>query len=383
MCACRTSACIIQSSIFSIFAGRRDIQALHVKCSNAERNCEWEGTVDMLEKHVAVCEFALVPCPKKCKDDGGKVKHFLKKNIDDHARRDCPNRDYACKHCGKKSTYAEITQVHDKECHLKLVNCPNECSATIFLQSDIREHVKNKCKHTVVHCKFQNIGCNREMKRGKMVAHEDDDKFHLHMALNTVVRLQDAYAALQNANSGDDIGRTVAKLKEGSDDKLEVKSCSLMKGEYITFTVSDYEAKKANNEIFIRAPFYTHPNGYHMSIRVYVNALATGKGTHVSVSAPIVKGKFDAFLKWPLVAKVTFTLLNQLEDKNHYTKTVPFDAVQNARVGKMLGNVLYIPHSALTHDPVKNTEYLKDDTLYFRVSVEVTGHKPWLECSTK
>ena len=281
--------CIIQSSVSSILAGRRDIQALRVKCSNAGRNCEWEGTVGTLEEHVAVCEFALVPCPKKCKDDGGKITHFLKKNIDDHAQRDCPNRNYACKHCGKKSTYAEKTQVHDKECQLKLVKCPNECSATIFLQSDIREHVKNKCKYTVVHCKFQNIGCNREIKRGKMVAHEDDDKYHLHMALNAVVRLQDAYtdanSKLQgiNANYKDNIDklfRTVAALKEGSE-KLEVKSRSLMKGESITFTVSNYQAKKANNEIFFRAPLY------HMSIRVDVNGLATGKGTHVSVFAPI------------------------------------------------------------------------------------------------
>ena len=52
-----------------------------MKCSNAERNRKWEGRVDMLEKHVAVCEFALVPCPKKCKDDGGKVKCFIKKHM--------------------------------------------------------------------------------------------------------------------------------------------------------------------------------------------------------------------------------------------------------------------------------------------------------------
>ena len=38
----------------------------------------------------------------------------------------------------------------------------------------------------------------------------------------------------------------------------------------------------------------------------------------------------------------------------------------------------FIPHSALAHDPVKNTQYLKDDTLYFRVSVEVAEQKPWL-----
>ena len=28
---------------------------------------------------------------------------------------------------------------------------------------------------------------------------------------------------------------------------------------------------------------------------------------------------------------------------------------------------------------VKNTQYLKDDTLYVGVSVEVSDHKPWLE----
>ena len=41
----------------------------------------------------------------------------------------------------------------------------------------------------------------------------------------------------------------------------------------------------------------------------------------------------------------------------------------------------FIPHSALGHDPVKNTQYLKDDTLYFRVFVEVVDHKPWLQCA--
>ena len=40
------------------------------------------------------------------------------------------SRDYACEHCGKNGTYAEITQVHDAQCDLKLVPCP-ACSAII------------------------------------------------------------------------------------------------------------------------------------------------------------------------------------------------------------------------------------------------------------
>ncbi len=50
----------------------------------------------------------------------------------------------------------------------------------------------------------------------------------------------------------------------------------------------------------------------------------------------------------------------------------------NTTVGDSWGDPMFIPHSALGHDPVKNTQYLKDDTIYFRVKVE--DNKPWLQC---
>ena len=59
--------------------GKREIKALLVKCANVGRGCEWEGTVGTLEQHVATCEFALVPCPKGCKDENNGVQHFTRK----------------------------------------------------------------------------------------------------------------------------------------------------------------------------------------------------------------------------------------------------------------------------------------------------------------
>ena len=79
-----------------------------------------------------------------------------------------------------------------------------------------------------------------------------------------------------------------------------------------------------------------------------------------------------------MAGKITLTLLNQLEDKNHHTVTIFF---KNAHVGTAWGRPNFIPHSALAHDPVKNTQYLKDDKLYFRVTVEAADYKPWLMCS--
>ena len=53
-------------------------------------------------------------------------------------------------------------------------------------------------------------------------------------------------------------------------------------------------------------------------------------------------------------------------------------------VGDNWGRHHLIPHSQLGRDPVKNTQYLKDDTLYFRVSVDIPDYKPWLhvQCTT-
>ena len=43
--------------------GKRAIQALAVKCSNAK--CDWVGTVGTLDEHVVKCEFSVVRCKYK------------------------------------------------------------------------------------------------------------------------------------------------------------------------------------------------------------------------------------------------------------------------------------------------------------------------------
>ena len=83
---------------------------------------------ELLVRYVATCGLTLVPCPKQCKDD---VKCLLKKDLEEHLQTDCPNRDHECEHCGKKSPYAFITQVHDGKCSL----CPNAGCGDTFERS--------------------------------------------------------------------------------------------------------------------------------------------------------------------------------------------------------------------------------------------------------
>ena len=114
-----------------------------------------------------------------------------------------------------------------------------------------------------------------------------------------------------------------------------------------------------------------------MVVQVDSNGLGKkDKETHVSVFASVLGGVNDAELKWPFIGEVKITLLNQLEDKNHHTDSILFTLAQRAPMGKLE----FIHHSALAHNPAKNTQYLKDDSLYFRVSVEAENHKSWLQC---
>ncbi len=101
-----------------------------------------------------------------------------------------------------------------------------------------------------------------------------------------------------------------------------------------------------------------------------------------------MKGDNDDSLSWPFTGTVTIELLNQLEDKNHCKKTLTYLAeggvsqrVVDDERGGGWGYPEYISHADLAHDPLTNTQYLKDDTLIFRVSAEAPDYKPWLECT--
>lgn len=111
-----------------------------------------------------------------------------------------------------------------------------------------------------------------------------------------------------------------------------------------------------------------------MNIEVCANGVSKGKGTHISVFVHIREGTHDNELKWPFVGDVTYVLLNQEKDEDHHKKKTRITNASNLIVGSNWGRPCFISHAELSNKP-----YLKNDSLYFRVSVEIADHKPWLE----
>ena len=356
-----------------------------MKCDNVERGCEWEGTVGTLEEHMAVCQFTPVPCPKQCDE----IVLLLRKDLDYHIHNECPNRDCECEYCGKKGTFVYITRIHYAVCDEIIVLCHNEGCTKTMKHHMIEDHVEDDCEYTEVSCKYANIGCEIKLKRKDMRAHEEDDKIHLHLALGAVVELKDKNVQLQDTSLllRDTISRMEYGLQLANQEiKLLSKEIETWKGQrftIMTFKLTNYHHKMWNDKDFMSPSFYTSPGGYHMSIKVYANGYGVSKGTHVSVYSPILEGRNDSNLKWPFIGSVKIELLNQLKDDNHHIKTVLIKIEHNAQVRSALGYSQFISHSMLDHNPSSNTLYLKDNTLYFRVSVEVSDHKPWLECTAR
>jgi TNF receptor-associated factor 4 len=332
------------------FAGKREIEALRTRCRNVERGCEWVGTVGTLEQHVvASCRFTPVPCPNKCKNSNDRVHKFTRKDLELHLKIDCPNREHACQFCGEKGKYAVIMNAHVKACIKKKTTCTNAGCTVTMQRQQVPGHVHTECPQTVISCQYKSIGCTSQLKRKDMPAHERDTKLHLHMALDVISLLRE---------------------------QRHPNEVVLQQDRPMVFKLPDYQKKKDADEAVTSPPFYSHSNGYYMAVRAYANGRGTGKGTHVTLSAPILQGKHDSRVKWPFSGKVIMTALNQIEDKNHYICSTSIDETDD---GSTTGKHAFIPHSVLAHDPDKNTQYLMDDTLYFRVEVEVDNHKPWLQ----
>ena len=213
-------------------------------------------------------------------------------------------------------------------------------------RSTLAKHVAVECDFTVIPCQYKDVGCSATVKRKDMKAHEEDNKqLHLSMAM-----------------------KTIATLKQSNEDLKSRYAQLVNKPRFVTaFSIWGYQSKKENDTKYSTQPFYTSESGYSLSIIVYVNG-DTYPNT-MSVYAKCMHGRYDKDLAWPFVGTVIITLLNQLEDKNHYTKSIAFTTATDFRPGSTRGYPSFISHSALAR-ATGNTRYLKDGILVFNVYVK-------------
>jgi hypothetical protein len=238
------------------------------------------------------------------------------------------------------------------------VLCPNRGCKTHLKSHDLPKHHK-ECLFEKVPCKYSVIGCMEMVERKNLEEHERDSQQHLQLAVDTVRQQQIK------------IGNMQAHSREMP----------------VPYKFTSFNQYKTSSDTIHSPAFYTSPKGYKMCISVCANGDGDGENIHVSVFAHIMKGENDNHLPWPFTGTVTIKLLNQLEDKYHYSLSTKFPSdndysqrvVDKERSSFGWGWPKYISHTALGRKTAKNCQYLKDDHLHFKISVDAASSStPWL-----
>jgi len=377
----------------------RKVNELQVWCTNKEVGCTWHGTVYQLRRHLdpstGSCKFSQIPCPNFC---GAYIKMS---EIESH-KKICPQRPYTCKFCGYKGTYEGMRSNHWSVCMKYPVPCPNNCGQLDIPRELLSKHLEKDCSQKTVKCEFAYAGCTGHSKGVSMSQHLTDNlQEHLHLVSNHCLRLSESLQSLScienEMNAKDNVvssvesklgqyESTVTLLKKRIDELED--EVDILKADYLhlrctvfvlpfEFVMTEFKKHLKSQEQWLSPSFYSHVGGYRMCLSLDANGSEEGQGTHISLYINIMKGEYDNHLQWPFRGKIFIELCNQRDPGvNNWAENIIFtyDAVQAGKrviEGELaeqgLGIPTFIGHSNLGYSPKKNTEYLKNDCLHFKI----------------
>ena len=145
----------------------------------------------------------------------------------------------------------------------------------------------------------------------------------------------------------------------------------------LLWKVSDYSRRRSDavtgrQTSFYSPSFYTSRHGYKMCARLYLNGDGMGKGTHISVFFVVMRGQYDALLRWPFRQKVTMMLLDQ-DNVEHVIDAFRPDpnssSFQRPRreMNVASGCPLFCPLAELS-----DHAYVRDDTMFLKIIVDTS-----------
>ena len=121
-------------------------------------------------------------------------------------------------------------------------------------------------------------------------------------------------------------------------------------------------------------PFYSHTGGYKFQLSIDTNGWQEARGTHITADLDLVTGEYDGDLSWPIQITAHLQLLNQRGDHRHVVARLKCSGVTKGKIYREFARK-FIAHSELGYDAAKDTEYLKDDCLRFRLYLKVDPSK--------
>lgn len=373
-------------------ATKREVDRLRVYCPHKAEGCDWVGDLGDMPGHLnregegterlKGCGYVELTCAYEC---GGR---FQRSVIRQHEYEDCPSRpvDVVLHWAIEKITTLlaeDQTRKGEFERHKKEIQVENDELKARILELE-RQQVGNQAEIKML--KSTDIHEIRSDTNSLQAQVSDMAEKQVQSAEASDRKLQE-FEDFQNKQKAE-ISHEVVHFKQSTVNKLEEISERLqttqqasqanigerMKYFAITptppfyFALSNFELHKKNDLVWVGPPFYSGPMGYKMRFIVHPYGVEAGKGSHVSVFAAILKGEYDADLKWPFRGTVKLEVYDWTKEEWSYGTVVAFtegdSAEYTARPINRLGNRAIGYRKLISHGDVLK---FKIDSLRFRV----------------
>lgn len=117
--------------------------------------------------------------------------------------------------------------------------------------------------------------------------------------------------------------------------------------------------------------FYASPHGYKLCLRINLNGVKSGVGTHVALYVHMMRGDYDNHLEWPFSKGFSLSIVDQSDDESlqyHITETVITKPELSAFQRPVPPhNVISSEYSGYEHfapiDKIHKPQYCKNNTL--------------------
>ena len=139
------------------------------------------------------------------------------------------------------------------------------------------------------------------------------------------------------------------------------------------FTLSSFSVYKAKGGrgVWESDPFYSHPRGYRFKLSIDTNGhMEANKAMHISADLWPQKCEHDYKLSWPVQITAHLQLLNQRGDHRHVVASLNTECIKGDTSRRGFARK-FIAHSELGHNAVKDTQYLINDSLWFKLYLKV------------
>ena len=145
----------------------------------------------------------------------------------------------------------------------------------------------------------------------------------------------------------------------------------------LLWKVSDY-ARRRNDAVtgqqvsFYSPCFFTSRYGYKMCARLYLNGDGMGRGTHISIFFVVMRGQYDALLRWPFRQKVTFMLLDQDNVEHVIDAFRPDPSSSSFQRPRRETNIASGCPMFCSQAELNNHAYVRDDTMFLKIIVDTS-----------